>query len=75
MKVCKKDQWNVRMLVESVLSMLTRVCRIKKLPHRIWVYFKAHLAYIMAAFNILVTWNGLEVDENFVHLSIAQFSL
>jgi len=76
MKVCKRGQWNVRMLIETVLSMLSQVCHIKKLPHRVWLYFKAHLAYIMAAFNILALWNGLEADENgFVHLSIARFSL
>jgi hypothetical protein len=64
------------MLVETVLSMLTQVCHIKKLSHRVWEYFKAHLAYIMAAFNILAMWDGLVVDENgFVHLSIARFSL
>jgi hypothetical protein len=64
------------MLIETVLSMLTQVCHIKKLPHRVWQYFRAHLAYIMAAFNILAVWDGLEVDENgFVHLSIARFSL
>jgi hypothetical protein len=30
----------------------------------------------MAAFNILVQWDGLQPDEKgYVHLSIAQFSL
>lgn len=76
MKVCNRGEWNVRMLVETTLSMLTVVCHLKKLSHRVWDYFKAHLAYIVAAFNILVLWNGIKVDEKgFVHLSIAQFSL
>jgi len=76
MKVCKKGQWNVRMLIETVLSMLSQVCHMKKLPHRVWEYFKAHLAYIMAAFNILAAWDGLKPDKNgFIHLSIARFSL
>jgi len=30
----------------------------------------------MAAFNLLVQWDGLKADEQgFVHLSIAEFSL
>lgn len=66
----------MRMLIGIVLSMLSQVCHIKELPHRVWLYFKAHLAYIMAAFNILALWNGLEADENgFVHLSIARSCL
>jgi hypothetical protein len=76
MKVCKRGTWNVRMIVETVLSMLTTVCHFKKVGHRVWEYFKARLAYTMAAFNILAQWNGLEVDENGItHLSIAEFSL
>jgi hypothetical protein len=76
MKVCQRGEWNVRMLVETVLSMLTTVCHLKKVGHRVWEYFQARLAYMMAAFNILVQWHGLKPDENgMVHLSIAEFSL
>jgi hypothetical protein len=64
------------MLQETVLSMLTTVCHLKKLAHRVWDYLKAHLAYLMALFNILVQWSGLQPDRvGMVHLSIAQFSL
>jgi hypothetical protein len=46
------------------------------MAHRGWEYFQAHLAFAMAAFNMLVQWDGLQPDENgFVHLSIAEFSL
>ena len=56
--------------------MLTLVCHFKKMAHRVWEYFRAHLAFMMVAFNILATWDGLKADENgFVHLSIAEFSL
>ena len=76
LKLCERGEWNVRMLVETVLSMLTNVSHFKKMAHRVWEYFQAHLAFAMAAFNLLVQWNGLEPDENgFVHLSIAEFSL
>lgn len=76
LKLCERGEWNVRMLVETVLSMLTTVSHFKKMAHRVWEYFQAHLAFAMAAFNLLVQWNGLEPDEEgFVHLSIAEFSL
>jgi len=76
LKLCPRGTWNVRMLIETVLSMLTTTCHIKKLTHRVWAYFKARLAFTMAAFNILAQWHGLHPDENgFIHLSIAEFSL
>jgi len=76
LKICLRGEWNVRMLVETVLSMLTTVCHIKKLAHRVWEYFQAHLGFAMAAFNLLVQWDGLHANEDgFVPLSIAEFSL
>ena len=76
LKLCQRGEWNTRMLQETVLSMLTTVCHLKKLAHRVWEYLEAHLAYLMALFNILVQWHGLEPDETgFVPLSIAEFSL
>jgi hypothetical protein len=76
LKLCRRGEWNERMMIETVLSMLTLVCHFKKLMHRAWGYFKARLAFTMAAFNLLVQWDGLEADaDGFVHLSIAEFSL
>ena len=76
LKLCERGQWNDRMLIETVLSMLTLVSHFKKMMHRVWEYFQARLAFTMAAFNVLVQWHGLPVDENgFVSLSIAEFSL
>ena len=76
MKVCPRGTWNVRMVIETVLSMLTTVCHFKKVMHRVWAYFRARLAYTLAAFNILAQWHGLEPDEKgFIALSIAEFSL
>jgi len=76
LKICPRGTWNVRMVVETVLSMLTNVCHFKKVGHRVWEYFKARPAFMMAAFNVLAQWYGLQPDENgFVPLSIAEFSL
>lgn len=76
LKICQPGEWNDRMIVETVLSMLTLVCHFKKVMHRKWAYFKSRLGYTMAVFNVLVRWYGLQPDENgFVRLSIAEFSL
>jgi hypothetical protein len=76
MKVCRPKTWNVRMVVETVLSMLTVVARLKRVGHRAWAYFRARLAYTVAAFNVLAQWDGLGPDaDGRIHLSIARFSL
>ena len=76
LKLCERGEWQDRMLVETVLSMLTVVCHFKKVMHRVWAYFHARLAFTMAAFNVLVQWYGLRPNASgFVPLSIADFSL
>jgi hypothetical protein len=71
-----RGAWEERMLVETVLSMLTVVCHCKKVMHRVWAYCQARLAFTMAVFNILVQWHGLQPNASgFVPLSIAEFSL
>lgn len=76
LKICQRGEWNTRMLIETVLSMLTVVCHFKRLSHRVWDYFQSRLGYTLALFNLLVQWHGLQPDEHgFVHLSIAEFSL
>ncbi len=76
LKVCKRGVWNDRMVVETVLSMLSGVCHFKRVGHRVWRYFEARLAFTMALFNLCIGWDGLPADENgFVPLSMARFSL
>jgi hypothetical protein len=76
MKPCKRGTWNVRMVVETILSMLTTVCHFKHVSHRAWPYFMSRLAFTMAMFNVLVLWDGLKVEsDGTIHLSIAPFSL
>jgi len=76
LKVCPRGSGNVRMIVEIVLSMLTTVCHFKHISHRVWAYSHAQLAFTVAAFNLMVQWNGLKPDEHgYIHLSIAEFSL
>lgn len=75
LRLCQRGEWNVRMLVETALSMLTYICDFKRSRHKVWEFFKTKVAFTMALFNILVQWYGLQPDEHgFVHLSIAEFS-
>ena len=76
LKLCQRGEWEDRILVETVLSMLTLVCHFKKVMHRVWAYFQARLAFTIAAFNVLAQWHGLQPNASgFVPLSIAEFSL
>lgn len=77
LKICQRGHWNDRMLVETVLSMLTTISHLKHVTHRVATYLQARLAFTMALFNILVQWRGLAPDPQtgFVPLSIAEFSL
>ena len=73
---CQRGEWQDRMLVETMLSMLTLVSHFKKAMHRGWAHFHARLAFTMAAFNVLVQWQGLRPNASgFVPLSSAKFSL
>src|SRR5262249_34054771 len=75
-RLCQRGAWEDRMLVETVLSMLTLVCHLKKVMHQGWAYFQARLAFTMAAFNVLVQWHGFQPNASgFVPLSIAEFGL
>jgi hypothetical protein len=75
LKICPRGTWNMRMLVETVLSMLTTVCQSKQVGHRLWAYCRARLAWTMAAFNLLARWGLAIDDEDMVRLFIAEFSL
>lgn len=76
LKICPRGRWNVRMLVETVYSMLTVVSHTKKMRHQMADYFQAHLALAVAAFNSLIAWDGLPArDDGFVPISIAEFNL
>ena len=76
LKLCQRGAWQDRMLVETVLSMLTLVCHFKQVMHRGWAYFQARLAFTMAAFNVLVQWHGFQPNASgFVPLSIVELSL
>jgi len=76
LRTCQRGEWNVRMVVETVLSMLTRICDFKRMAHRAWTYFESHLCYTMALFNLLIEMRGLRPnDDGFLPLSIVDFDI
>jgi hypothetical protein len=76
LKLCEKGTWNERMCVETALSMVTVVCGLKRMHHRISSYIQAHLSWVSAMFNILLKlFHVIHPDADSVKMSIAEFSL
>jgi len=76
LKLCQRGEWQDRLRVETVLSMLTVVCHGKKVMHRVWAYCHARLAVTMAACHVLVQWHGFRpTASGFVPLSVAELGL
>jgi hypothetical protein len=76
LKLCPKGTWNERMLIETIFSMLTVICKAKKMHHRLESYLEARLAYMAAMFNILLDlFHQLHPEADASQLSIAEFSL
>jgi hypothetical protein len=76
LKPCARGTCNTRMLVETVLSMLTGVCHLQKVLPRTWAAFQVRVAFTLATFNLLVQWPGLKPDaQGLIRLSLAEFSL
>ena len=40
--------------VETSLSMVTVICDLKRIRHRMTVYIQMHLSYVSAMFNVLL---------------------
>jgi hypothetical protein len=73
---CQRGEWQDRLLVETVLSMLTVVCHGNTVLHRVWTYVHTRLACTMAACNVLVQWHAFQPHASgFVPLGMAERSL
>ncbi len=76
LKLCPKGTWNERMVVETALSMVTNVCNLKHLKHRLNKYIDARLAFVAAMFNVLLRiYHKLHPEADPFQMSIAEFSL
>ena len=74
--LCNKGTRNERMIVETALSMVTVVCHLKHLRHRVADYLWARFAYVAAMFNTLsALFHQLHPEESPFKMSIAEFSL
>lgn len=68
--------WNERMCVETALSLVTVICDLKRIRHRLAVYIQTRLAFVSAMFNILMDlFHSIHPDANPYKMSIAEFSL
>lgn len=75
-KICPKGAWNERMVVETSLSMVTLICDLKHLHHRLAAYIETHLAAVSALFNVLLAlFHQLHPDADKFQMGIAEFSL
>jgi len=75
-KLCAKGTWNERRCVETALSMVTVICDLKRIHHRLSPYIQARLASVVAMFNVLLTlFHRLHPDADPFQMSIAEFSL
>jgi len=76
MKLCQKGTWNERMVVETALSMVTGICSLKRIRHRLKAYIQARLAFVTAMFNVLLmVFHQLHPEADVYQMSIAEFSL
>jgi hypothetical protein len=76
LKLCQKNTWNERMIIETAFSLLTVICNMKKIFHRLADYIEARLAYTTVMFNVLLAlFHQLHPDAPAHKMSIAQFSL
>lgn len=76
MKLCRKGTWNDRMYIETALSMVTLVCDLKRIRHRVTAYIQSRLALVSAMFNVLLDlFHVLHPDAHPYQMSIAEFSL
>ena len=76
LKLCEKGTWNERMCVETALSMVTVVCGLKHMHHRLRPYIQSRLASVVAMFNVLLSlFHQLHPDADPFQMSIAEFSL
>lgn len=71
-KICSRGTWNDRMVVETLFSLWTRVCNMKKSFHRTVAGFKTKIAYLVALTNTLF---DLNVQLQFNEFSMAQWAI
>ena len=76
MKICKKGTWNERISIETALFLVTVICDLKRMRHRLAAYIQARLAFVSAMFIVLMDlFHFIHPDTDPYPMSIAEFSL
>jgi hypothetical protein len=76
LKPCPRGTWNERMLIETLFSLVHRVCHLKYLWHRATAYLDMHLAYVAALVNTLLLLNARATPHlPYPPLRLAQYAL
>jgi len=64
------------MTVETSFSLVTVICGLKRICHRLEAFLQARLASVVALFHVLVTlFHLIHLDADPLQMSIAEFSL
>jgi len=75
-KICAQGTWNDRMTVETSFSLVTVVCNLKRIFHRLEAFIQARLASVVALFHVLLAlFHLLHPDADPCQMSIAECSL
>ena len=74
LKLCERGQWNSRMIVETIFSMITNTCSAKKFSERSADAITTKLAFLAAMFNVLLDVHKQVYPDAPVELSLAHFS-
>ncbi len=71
-KICKRGRWNDRMDIETIYSLWTRMCNLKRSFHRTIKGFQAKMSYLIPLQNIIVNLNE---QLGFGRMSLVQWSI
>jgi hypothetical protein len=72
LKICKRGENNLRMIIETVFSCWTETFAMKKITNRRWPSMEARLTYACAAYNLMADWaEGLSAQHK-KNIGIAQ---
>lgn len=64
------------MAIEAASSLVTDICNLKRMRHRLGAYIQARLTFVSAMFNVLMDlFHMVHPDADPYKMSIAEFSL
>ena len=72
LRICKRGENNIRMLIETLFSVWVGVFGMKKISNRTWLSVEARLNFASAAYNLLMNWTEELSRSAKRHIGIAQ---